>query len=617
MRTTRLLAWAALVGAQWTYPVPQAPTSPPELSNATTTGMTVTWEPTIESESYAVDAYRVEVLSLQERHKGWQVLDDAVEEARTRNEVQFINVRVDRGSRVSGGGFWLYLAYDGIHPIDTDHKQAVTPEIPWDASAAQMKSALEALDTVNVVQVRRCDAAFLPNKPGAEAWVGRCPFGHLGGYTWVVEFERPRTEKDHNWFLGTDRKVAEDGWNERLQKDVKSAQEAGRMPLLSVWKETISLRDGYKWSGPGAGIEVWRASNYQPCGSTLHELNLGHDFDAPMPPPSLCTYRAENLKRPGGLYAFRISAHNAAGWSAPSQPSSYRRLDAVEPPPRPIAPVWAVPSDARFRQGSATLYASRPDQTESEFAAPAAAFDVQYKYEGDDTWLDGGRVTADESGWAARTIDDLDVERKVVARVRARNAAGLSAWSGASPPGHVTRDARPPPPSKPALELDGDEMQVRWLPAVPRQRPLMTSTGSRRRRSGGDREITRDIRAGNGNDERAALLPRNAGLARPRLFHAGPVGACGQRDKHRGDAAERRGPDGDVSGGWHVSVATTGQGVLRHGHDHHGFAQREPGGRRRAGAGRARCCVARQRVRAVTIPGQVARPLQGPRCHRW
>ena len=86
----RLLAWAALVGAQWTYPVPQAPTSPPELSNATTTGMTVTWEPTIESESYAVDAYRVEVLSLQERHKGWQVLDDAVEEARTRNEVQFI-----------------------------------------------------------------------------------------------------------------------------------------------------------------------------------------------------------------------------------------------------------------------------------------------------------------------------------------------------------------------------------------------------------------------------------------------------------------------------------------------------------------------------------------------
>ena len=196
----RLLAWAALVGAQWTYPVPQAPTSPPELSNATTTGMTVTWEPTIESESYAVDAYRVEVLSLQERHKGWQVLDDAVEEARTRNEVQFINVRVDRGRRVSGGGFWLYLAYDGIHPIDTDHKQAVTPEIPWDASAAQMKSALEALDTVNVVQVRRCDASFLPNRDltgtGAEAWVGRCPFGHLGGYTWVVEFERPRAEMD-------------------------------------------------------------------------------------------------------------------------------------------------------------------------------------------------------------------------------------------------------------------------------------------------------------------------------------------------------------------------------------------------------------------------------------
>ena len=150
------------------------------------------------------------------------------------------------------------------------------PEIPWDASAAQMKSAFEALDTVNVVQVRRCDASFLPNRDltgtGAEAWAGRCPFGHLGGYTWVVEFERPRAEADEawSWAYPRDVKLARDGWNERLQKDVKSAQEAGKMPLLSVWKETLSLRDGYKWSGPGAGIEVWRARRTtsragQPC----------------------------------------------------------------------------------------------------------------------------------------------------------------------------------------------------------------------------------------------------------------------------------------------------------------------------------------------------------------
>ena len=103
-------AWLAAVvaRAQWTYPVPGAPNAPPELSNGTAGGMTVTWEPVTESESYPVDAYRVEALSLQERHKGWQLLVDAVDEASIRNEVQFVNVRVDKGYRVNGGGFWLY-----------------------------------------------------------------------------------------------------------------------------------------------------------------------------------------------------------------------------------------------------------------------------------------------------------------------------------------------------------------------------------------------------------------------------------------------------------------------------------------------------------------------------
>ena len=465
-------AWLAAVvaRAQWTYPVPGAPNAPPELSNGTAGGMTVTWEPVTESESYPVDAYRVEALSLQERHKGWQLLVDAVDEASIRNEVQFVNVRVDKGYRVNGGGFWLYLAYDGIYPADTDHTQSVTPEIPWDASADQVKAALEALDTVNVVQVRRCDSAFLPHKAGAQAWVGRCPFGHLGGYTWVIEFERPRTEKDRDFFMGQDRTLGEGSWNERLQKVSKSAQRAGSMPLLGVWKETLSLRKDYRWSGPGGVLEIWRASNFVPCSSTewaYHDSLLGHDFNKPRPPPPMCVYRAEGLMKPGGLYAFRIAAHNAAGWSAPSPPSAYRRLDAVEPPPRPVAPVWAVASDARFRQGSATLYASRPGaQTASEFAAPAASYDVQYKHEHEESWVDAGRVDADESGWASKTIQHLDVERRVIARVRARNAAGVSSWSGASPAGAVTRDARPPAPSTPSLELDGDEIQVRWLPAA-------------------------------------------------------------------------------------------------------------------------------------------------------
>ena len=148
------------------------------------------------------------------------------------------------------------------------------------------------------------------------------------------------------------------------------------------------------------------------------------------------------FEKTGGLYAFRISAHNAAGWSAPSQPSSYRRLDAVEPPPRPIAPVWAVPSDAGCGKGRPryTRVAARPDGVRVRRAG--RSLDVQRCMRATTPgWM--GEGDRRRGGWAARTIDDLDVERKVVARVRARNAAGLSAWSGASPPGHVTRAARP------------------------------------------------------------------------------------------------------------------------------------------------------------------------------
>ena len=74
------------------------------------------------------------------------------------------------------------------------------------------------------MQVGRCDVAFLPNKPGAEAWVGRCPFGHLGGYTWVVEFERPRAEMDEAWSWAYPREV-------KLARDLT-------IPLLS---ESLTL----------------------------------------------------------------------------------------------------------------------------------------------------------------------------------------------------------------------------------------------------------------------------------------------------------------------------------------------------------------------------------------
>lgn len=342
-----------------------------------------------------------------------------------------------------------------------------------------MKAALEALDNVNVVRVKRCDAAYLPGRAGAEGWVGRCPFGHLGGYTWVVEFARPRREADAD-FLGKDVNVDESAWDERRQRVAAASLAAGAAPLLGVWKETITKTEGFRWTGPGAAVEIWRAENYVPCGVAEWEhparaFGLGHGADGPAPPPPNCAFVAEGLVNAGGLYAFRVAAHNAAGWSEPGPPSRYRRLDAVAAPSRPSAPVWASLAAGR-PEGTATVYASRPERPgSSNDAAPAASYDVQYRQD-EGRWLSFGSVDADESGWATASLIDLDPERPVYARSRAVNAAGASPWSGASARGRVASKPIPAEPSRPLILVDDDARLVcRWLPTESGRRTVARS----------------------------------------------------------------------------------------------------------------------------------------------
>jgi hypothetical protein len=50
-----------------------------------------------------------------------------------------------------------------------------------------MEAALEGLETIKKVQVRRCDEAG--GLGGAGGWVGGCPYGPRGGYAWHILFE--------------------------------------------------------------------------------------------------------------------------------------------------------------------------------------------------------------------------------------------------------------------------------------------------------------------------------------------------------------------------------------------------------------------------------------------
>lgn len=61
-----------------------------------------------------------------------------------------------------------------------------------------MQEALESLETVQRVQVRRCDASG--GLGGSGGWLGGCPYGKRGGYSWEVLFEPVVYIDEHNTY---------------------------------------------------------------------------------------------------------------------------------------------------------------------------------------------------------------------------------------------------------------------------------------------------------------------------------------------------------------------------------------------------------------------------------
>lgn len=122
------------------------------------------------------------------------------------HEMQRILTRANPGQTISDGFFRLTLSHAGFSALDI-HQRTVTPEIPFDASEAQMKAALESLDVISSVQVFRRDSTF-----------------NSGAYEWTVLFDPPMSSRiDH-----------------------------GDLPLLALYAETISAT----WSGGGDQVAI-------------------------------------------------------------------------------------------------------------------------------------------------------------------------------------------------------------------------------------------------------------------------------------------------------------------------------------------------------------------------
>ncbi|KAK7247649.1 hypothetical protein SO694_00125065 [Aureococcus anophagefferens] len=134
-----------------------------------------------------------------------------------------------------GGYFQIYAAFDGISPLNTD-AVAYTSEIPYDATAAEVKAAIEGLENVDARRPRHQATAL-----GSGGVGGGLRFGAYGAY--------PGTSRQP-----LDAAHGGDGLRRRLREfnqptlDLRTQPMSapmpsagfGSIPVLGIYKETVA-----------------------------------------------------------------------------------------------------------------------------------------------------------------------------------------------------------------------------------------------------------------------------------------------------------------------------------------------------------------------------------------
>ena len=418
--------------------VPDEPLAP-TVSDVTNSSAVIEWvAPT--SNGAPVDGYAVQyraAASSSASNTEWTVLDDEAigRKAATVNEVQKIVTRCDPGHAPSDGTFELTLNFHSITDFD-EETVAITNFLPVNATAAEVKAALENLENVEKVDVSRgyestnghVDAA---NRDGADAGGGG------GGYTWLVTF--------------------------RYSSDVLAQLPTADIPLLGVHKTSISCA----WSGEGSPVTVQEVRkgtrNYAYCTDD-------------------CSYELHGLS-PSTLYLFSVKAHNEYGWSAASKDTPPVATLASRPPNRPEAPL--------LTSSSASSLSLRIEAPESSLNGKFLMYDVQYRAVGLDAngsptdWIDCtsttcsyGSLAAAMSSFAPSNIQlvgnryksdfviygsELASATDYEVRVRFANPFGSSPWSGASAT-FRTKAGGPSAPAAPAvLTVSGTTASLAWV----------------------------------------------------------------------------------------------------------------------------------------------------------
>jgi len=254
---------------------PAAPHMPSHVAHSAST-VKMAWSPPL-SPGAPIDGYEIQYRQ-QGKVGSWNTVPMTVagHTGGAKHEVQTIETMCDRysGHAISSGSFRLGLNTRGVNGFDTETK-TLTANIPWDATSDQMQAALQQLENVGCVHVRRFPT-------------GLC----TGCNKWEVEF---KPKANTNLRIGNPCAASSHG---SLSLPTHSylwtkAHPGGNIPLLVNRGDHI----------PNCRMVVAEVQHSSPSGAA-NSLCHGN---------SGCTVEATHLV-PFRYYQFRVRSHNKFGW---------------------------------------------------------------------------------------------------------------------------------------------------------------------------------------------------------------------------------------------------------------------------------------------------------------
>jgi subtilisin-like proprotein convertase family protein len=364
-------------------------TNAPKVLSATSDSMTVIFDSYYTAIGGELLSYELSQRSLF--NSKWDLVNNNIGmEGFNISVSQIVSIRVDDGQTLNSGSFRLSLIRNSNFGEDFEDPVR-TPNIPWDATSAQMKTALTSISNVIVREVKRCDE-FGNNMDeghgGVEGWIYGCPYQTKGGFQWLVTF------------------------------DVEAM--GSTLPLLYQYRNELQPNT---WTGVGNQI-------------TITHLRKGM-VNPTLCLKGICTFVVKGLEE-GTPYGFRYrSLTDISGWSEYSAVSEFELTDENRPPPKPRPPTLSIASMSRIIL-LVNIPLSSPKVTRVYGQYRRYKDDLQNK------WVNGPVLNLNTSkldGYYTLLFDKLDSKIEYEFRVRSLNNIGFSPYSAPSTPFYTLVDS--------------------------------------------------------------------------------------------------------------------------------------------------------------------------------